>query len=205
MSADTEQKYMKNAQGHLVPIDQIKAIDLARDALVKELVNHAQVVRSALTHFKGRAFADIGAFVQLSAEQYGAKVGGKKGNVQLQSFDGRYKVLLAVQDNISFDERLIAAKELIDECLRDWTERAGVAELQVVVNETFRVDRAGNIRTSAVLALRRYDIKDGRWLRAMDAISDALQVTGTSSYIRVYERIGSSEQWAPISLDLAAV
>ncbi len=205
MSNDTESKYMQNAQGHLVPITQIKPIDLARDALVKELVNHAQVVRSALSHFKGRAFADIGAFVQLSGEQYGTKLGGKKGNVQLLSFDGRYKVLLAVQDNITFDERLLAAKQLIDECLRDWTEQSGVAELQVIVNQTFRVDRANNIRTSAVLALRRYDIKDERWQRAMTAISDALQVTGTSSYIRVYERIGDSEQWAPISLDLAAV
>lgn len=205
MSADTEQKYMKNAQGHLVPIDKIKPIDLERDGLVKELFWQAENLRERLAQFKQQAFSDIHAFVELSAEQYGAKVGGKKGNVQLLSFDGRYKVLLAVQDNISFDERLIAAKELIDECLRDWTQRAGVAELQVVVNETFRVDRAGNIRTSAVLALRRYDIKDGRWLRAMDAISDALQVTGTSSYIRVYERIGDSEQWAPISLDLAAV
>lgn len=205
MSADTESKYMKNAQGHLVPLEKIKAIDLERDALVKKLTDRAKALNGTLAYFKSQAFADIGAFVQLSAEQYGAKVGGKKGNVQLLSFDGRYKVQIAVQDQISFDERLIAAKELIDECLRDWTERAGVAELQVVVNETFRVDRAGNIRTSAVLALRRYEIKDERWLRAMDAISDALQVTGTCSYIRVYERIGDSEQWAPISLDLAAV
>lgn len=205
MSNDTDSKYMKNAQGHLVPIDKIKPVDLERDALVNELVSRAKNIRTLLTNFKGRAFADIGAFVQLSAEQYGAKVGGKKGNVQLLTFDGRLKVQLAVQDNISFDERLIAAKQLIDECLRDWTERAGVAELQVVVSETFRVDRAGNIRTAAVLALRRYDIKDARWLRAMDAISDALQVTGTSSYIRVYERIGDSEQWSPISLDLAVV
>lgn len=205
MSNDTDSKYMKNAQGHLVPITKIKPVDLERDALVKVLVEQAQALRAALVKFKGRAFGDIGAFVQLSAEQYGAKVGGKKGNVQLLTFDGRYKVQLAVQDNISFDERLIAAKELIDECLRDWTEQAGVAELQVVINETFRVDRAGNIRTAAVLSLRRYDIKDPRWLKAMEAIGDALQVTGTSSYIRVYERIGDSESWSPISLDLAAV
>lgn len=205
MSNDTDSKYMKNAQGHLVPINKIKPVDLERDALVKVLVEQAQALRAGLIEFKGRAFGDIGAFVQLSAEQYGAKVGGKKGNVQLLTFDGRYKVQLAVQDNISFDERLIAAKELIDECLRDWTEQAGVAELQVVINETFRVDRAGNIRTAAVLSLRRYDIKDPRWLKAMEAIGDALQVTGTSSYIRVYERIGDSESWSPISLDLAAV
>lgn len=205
MTADTSDKYMENAQGHLVPRSKIKPIDLARDELVKLLVTQAAALNKALASFKANAFGDIGAFVDLSAEQYGTRLGGKKGNVQLMSFDGRHKVLLAVQDNISFDERLHAAKQLIDECLRDWTEQSGVAELQVIVNETFRVDRANNIRTSAVLALRRYDIKDERWQRAMTAISDALQVTGTSSYIRVYERVGDSDQWRPISLDLAAV
>jgi len=57
---------------------------------------------------------DVGAFIQLSAEKYEVKVGGNKGNVSLLSFDGRYKIVRQVAENITFDERLQAAKALID-------------------------------------------------------------------------------------------
>ncbi|MNG28328.1 hypothetical protein D3C84_1135770 [compost metagenome] len=55
------------------------------------------------------------------------------------------------------------------------------------------------------MALRRLEIADARWLRAMDAIGDACQVAGSKSYIRVYERAGDSDQYRAISLDVAGV
>ncbi|ECZ4733075.1 DUF3164 family protein, partial [Salmonella enterica] len=54
-------------------------------------------------------------------------------------------------------------------------------------------------------ALRRLDITDERWLKAMDAIGEAVQVVGSRSYIRVYERVGDSDQYRPIALDIAGV
>lgn len=73
-------------------MENINAIDLERDALVKKLIADGKQVSQSLRDYKVNAFADIAALVQLSAEQYGAKVGGKKGNVTLFSFDKRYKV-----------------------------------------------------------------------------------------------------------------
>jgi len=98
----------------------------------------------------------------------------------------------------------IAAKELIDECLRDWTEGAR-AELRALIADAFRVDQAGKIRTGSVLALRRLDITDERWLRAMQAIGDAVQVVGSKSYVRAYERNDATGQYEAISLDIAGV
>ena len=125
-------------------------------------------------------------------------------HVSLLSFDGRYKIQRAIQDSITFDERLEAAKGLIDECLKDWTDGAR-SEVKVIVQDAFRTDKQGNLRTGAVLALRRHDFDDPRWLKAMDAISDAVQVTGSKSYVRIYERVGDSDQYKPISLDIAGV
>ena len=195
--------YKQDHQGRLVAEDQIKPIDQARDDLVKEIVHKARAVCRELSVFKAETFDDIEAFVQLSAEQYGVRLGGVKGNVQLQSFDGRYKVLRAVQESISFDERLLAAKALIDECLTEWTEHAR-SEVRTLVNDAFRVDQAGNIRTAQVLGLRRLDIKDERWLLAMTAIGEAIQVIGSKSYVRIYER-DDRGQYHAISLDLAGV
>lgn len=196
--------YRRDAQGRLVHEDQIKPVDKLRDELVVRLVDKARTASQVLAQFKGEAFGEIEAFVDLSAQEYGAKLGGKKGNVSLLSFDGRYKIQRAIQESITFDERLQAARALIDECLQEWTADAR-PELATLVNDAFRVDTKGEIRTARVLALRRLDIQDPRWLQAMDAIGDACQVIGSKSYIRVYERIGDSDQYRPISLDIAGV
>ena len=196
--------FRQDAKGHLVPEELIKPIDLARDELVSELVCKAKFASEVLAQFKAAAFGDIKAFVEMSAEQYKATIGGKKGNVTLLSFDGQYKIVHAVQDSIKFDERLQAARALIDECAAEWTQDAR-SEVRVLVNEAFRTDKAGEISTGRVLGLRRLEIQDERWQRAMQAISDAVQVVGSKSYIRVYERIGTSDQYAPIPLDIASI
>lgn len=196
--------YWQDAKGCLVPDSLVKPIDKERDKLVRELIDKSRAVNAQLASFKLGAFGDIAAFVDLSTEQYGTSLGGKKGNLTLYSFDGRYKVVRAIQDRIAFDERLQAARALIDECLEDWTEGAR-PELQAIVNQAFDTDKEGQVNVGRVLSLRRMDIKDERWLRAMTAIGEAVQVVGSRSYIRVYERIGDSDQYQPIPLDISGV
>jgi hypothetical protein len=196
--------YWVDAKGVLTPVDIIKEIDLERDALVGEIIAQAFKVNESLAALKSHSFADIQAFVDLSAEKYGAVKGGKKGNVTLYSYDGRFKIQRAMQDRIAFDERLQAAKTLIDECLADWTVDAR-PEIQTLINQAFITDKEGDINTGRVLALRRLGIDDERWVQAMVAIGEALQVVGSKSYLRVYERIGETDQYQPIALDIAGV
>jgi hypothetical protein len=194
---------MQDTQGRQVPLDAIKPIDMERHKLVGEIVDKARALNQSIAQFKADAFGDIAAFVQLSAEQYGAKVGGDKGNVTLVSFDGRYKVQRAISETLAFDERLQAAKALIDECIHEWSEGAR-KEIRALINDAFQVDSSGKINTGRVLGLRRLDIEHAKWKSAMQAISDAVQVTGSKSYVRVYERIGTTDQYRPIPLDIAA-
>lgn len=196
--------YRKDAQGRLTHEDLIKPIDLERDRLVRHLVDRAQELHDELVDYKKMAFGDIAAFIEMSAEEYGATIGGKKGNVTLFSFDGKHKIQRSVQETISFDERLQAARALIDECLTEWTAGAR-PEVVALINDAFRTDTKGEIRTASVLALRRLDIKDKRWQQAMVAIGEACQAIGSKSYIRIYERVGDTDQYRPISLDIAAV
>lgn len=196
--------YRPDTHGRLVPVERIRPIDLARDELVTELVAEARELSLRLQRFKARAFADVAAFVELSAERYGARIGGSKGNVALLSFDGRYKVQRAIQDSLVFDEGLLAAKALIDECVHEWTADAR-SEVRALVNDAFLADRSGQLSTARILRLRRLDIRDGKWLRAMAALHDALRVQCSKSYLRVYERVGDSHAYRPIVLDLAGV
>lgn len=196
--------YKEDGTGALRPVSTIKPIDLMRDKLTLDIVEKAKATRDHLIKLKAEVFGDIEAFVELSAEQYGVKLGGIKGNVTLTSFDGRYRIIRSNADAIVFDERIHAAKVLIDECLLDW---AGTSNqyMVAIVNDIFRTNADGELRTAAILSLRRHDIPDERWMQAMNIIADALNRVFSKAYVRVYERIGKTDSYKQIPLDIAGV
>lgn len=195
--------FKQDAKGRLIPESQIKPIDIERSDLVIRLIEQAKQHQQQLRDFKALVFGDIAAFVQLSAEQYDVAVGGAKGNLTLFSFDGKYKIVRQIQDSIRFDERLQAAKALIDECIQSWSADSN-DYLKVLVNDAFQVDKEGKISTGRVLGLRRHNIDDAKWLMAMQAISDSIIVTDSKNYVRFYER-DEDGKYQPISLDFANI
>lgn len=196
--------FMEDAKGRLVPVESIKDIDMARHDLVLELFQKARRLQVQMKDFKLAMLGDIGAFIDLAAEKYTVKLGGTKGNVSLISFDGRLKIQRAIAESITFDERLQAAKSLIDQCIHRWTEGSR-NEIKVLVDDAFQVDKEGQISTSRVLGLRRHAIDDPEWKQAMEAIADSIQVTGSKTYVRFYHRTGPDEKWQALPLDLAAL
>jgi len=74
-----------------------------------------------------------------------------------------------------------------------------------MVNQAFQVSKEGRIDTGRVLGLRKLDIDDPQWHRAMTAIADAIRVTSSKTYIRFYEIDPETGVRSAISLDLAAV
>ncbi|EAQ4448923.1 DUF3164 family protein [Salmonella enterica] len=203
-SLNAPEGYWIDARGVMTPADMVKPIDKDRDALVGEIIERALPLHKGLAEFKLAVFADTQAFRELSGEMYGAKVGGEKGNMTFYSWDGVWKVNVAIAERLAFDERLQAAKALIDECLKDWMEGSR-PEVISLIDEAFQVDKEGEVSTSRILRLRRQNITDERWLNAMRAINDAILIVGSKKYVRLYQRVGDSNQYVPLSLDLAAV
>lgn len=198
--------YKENAQGGYTPINRIKPIDLLRDELVTNIISEVVVLNEQLRALKENALDEIATFLELSASEHGVKLGGRKGNVLLMSFDGRYKVQRTKHDFMTFDEQLLVAKELITQCLEDWSGRPGVPRgLIVIAERAFRRNSAGDISVSRVMDLRSHDIDDDRWKKAMAIITDSITVQSTVTYLRLYERVGNSEDYKLISLDIAAV
>jgi hypothetical protein len=112
---------------------------------------------------------------------------GKRGNVTLTTYDGRYKLCVAVNDTIQFNEKLQVAKTLIDNCIRRWADGSR-SEIKLLVEDAFYVDKQGNINKNRILGMRRLAIEDAEWQEAMKAITDSIQITSTKTYIRFYER-----------------
>ena len=196
--------YLRDAKGSLVPIAAVKAGDLLMDETVRALIEAARELSQKMAAFKLDAFERVASLQDLLAQEYGAKVGGAKGNVTLLSFDGCLKVTVQVSDRLEFGPELQAAKLLVDECLTEWAS-GGPMELRVLVNQAFSVDKEGQINRSGLFMLLRVDFAEPRWKRAMDAIRDSMRVVGSSTYVRFYDRPAPDAAWRAVSLDLAAV
>ena len=195
--------FMVNEKGYHVPTDEIKPIDLLRDEQVKKMIRAAKQLQEVMQHKKQALFTDFRDFLDLSAAEYDTEYGGKKGNVSLPSFDGKYKVKIAIQDHIVFDERLQVAQNLIHECISEWGA-SSAKEIMTLVNDAFQVDKEGKVSTSRVLGLRRHNFEHPKWERAMEAIADAMQVTSSTEYMRFYER-DAEGKYHQIPLDFSKV
>ena len=197
--------YMKNSRGGFDPISTVKEIDKLRDQMVKEIVKKTLEESEKLAEIKKEFFKTIQAFVELSSEKYGLKFGGKKGNMTFMSYDGEYKVLVAVNENIIFDERLQIAKELIDKCIKDWSN-GSCDEIKALVQDAFYVGKSGNLNKNRILGLRRLDIQDERWQQAMAAISDSIQVSDSKQYVRIYRRNpNDADKYDLVNLDISSL
>nr|MBQ2233661.1 DUF3164 family protein [Treponema sp.] len=197
--------FMLNARGGLDPVAIVKDVDKLRDDMVHEIVNESIQKHKELQEMKKRFFSTIDAFVRLSAEKYNLNYGGKKGNMTFLSYDGMYKVVVSVNENIFFDERLQIAKELIDQCIQDWATDSR-NEIKALIQDAFYVGKSGKLDKNRILGLRRLDIQDERWQKAMTAISDSIQIAGSREYIRIYERDpNNSDKYNLINLDIAAL
>ncbi|NKF51396.1 DUF3164 family protein [Shewanella sp. WXL01] len=196
--------YKRDAKGNLVAMDNIAPLDLIRDEVVIGLIKLAEEQQDELRDFKLSMMTAFNDFVELSAQEYNTKLGGKKGNITLHNFDGTMRIQLAVSEQLRFDERLQVAKQLIDECIHDWSDGAN-DRIRTLVEHAFQVDSEGKVSTARIMGLRKLDMDDTRWDKAMKAIADSIQVTDSKSYIRFYKRRDLDSAWEPISLDIAAL
>jgi hypothetical protein len=197
-------QYLPDAKGNLVLVDQIKPQTRLEDDTVRKIIGYAETIEAQLSRFFGHTMSDLDALDALLAEKYGARKGGKKGNRTYQSFDGLYKVQVQVADRIDFGPELQAAKALIDECIVDWVE-GGRDEIRAIVMRAFNVEKEGKINQAELFMLLRLEIADSRWQRAMQAIRDAIRVTGTKQYVRFYKRASAEADWVAVTIDLAKV
>lgn len=195
---------LKDAQGRLCPLHTIKPVDFARHELVNDRVEAAKVIVRLLEEFKEQTFADVGVFVDLSASEYGVKIGGVKGNLKLVNHDETSRLRIAIADRIVFTEQLQAAKKLFDEIVAENSEGLNDV-IKVLIDGVFKVDKAGKIDAKKVFELRKYSINHPKWVLAMKAINDSIKVVGSKSYIQLATRESADDEWQTLNLDLSKV
>jgi hypothetical protein len=188
-------------RGRVVPPRYIEAGVKARDRLVRRITGKAARLHEQISTTKEEVLGLVDAYLVQVAEEHGETW---KGNAELVTFDGRWKVEVKVSEALEFDERLQVAKQKIDGCLRRWTGDAR-AEVQAIVNHAFQVDSKGRINVRSILTLRQFRFKDGEWSAAMELIADSLRVRATRRYVNVYYRHNDTGKFMLLPLNWSAV
>lgn len=194
--------YMGDGRGGWQPVESISARDMLQDETVRKIIGYALPLSEQVARFKQHTFEDIGDHEAMLAQEYDAKLGGRKGNKTLMSVDQLYKVEVRVSDRIDFGPELQIAKELFDECLNEWSAEAR-AEVRGLVTDAFNTDRQGQINRALVFILLRRESDDPRWQRGQQAIKDAMRTVGSTTYVRCWHRKSHDAKWDPITIDLA--
>lgn len=196
-----KEKMLYDANGREYPAKILDPHIVKRDTVVNRLMGKALRLHDKIESEKLKIAEDIDKYLNQTAQKYGEEW---KGNAELVSFDGRYKVEVRHREHIDFSEKLQIAKHKIDDCLKRWSEDSNI-NLQAVIKEAFQVDKKGEIAKSRILGLRRYNIKDKQWQQAMDLIDEAIQVTSTKQYIAFYERESKDKPFRLVSLNFSAL
>jgi hypothetical protein len=191
-----------DAKGGYIPVGNVKPVDLLIDETVRKIMGYMVAASEQISRLKAHTFEDIGGLEALLAQEYGATLGGKKGNMSLTSYDGCFKVQVQVADRLTFGPELQVAKTLLDECLNEWAASAR-PELQAIVTRAFNTDKEGQINRAEIFTLLRLEIEDARWKEAMRAIRDAIRIEGTQTYVRAYRRASPDRPWAAVTIDMA--
>lgn len=197
-------KWVNLADGSMKPLDLIKVEDWMEDQMVRKIIGFAKPLSAQIARFKIHARADIAEFDGLLEAKYGLVKKGRSGagNQQYKSLDGLMMVETRVNKLIEFGPQLKVAKDLIDECLLEWTED-GRAEIQGLISRAFKTDIAGQIDKAAVMALQKIESPDERWQRAMEAITAAVRVIGSKEYLHFSFKTDRDGDWIKISLNIA--
>jgi hypothetical protein len=177
----------------------VKEEDLKKNDLVNSLFKAAREMSETLIAFKRDVLAEILHFNEELSEKYGIKYGGRKGNISLVSFDGLTRITLAVAEPISFNEKLQLAKQVIDECLTEWSSDSR-PEVRAVIEGAFQTDKQGGINTARILGLRKLAIEDEKWQKAMRLIGESMETVTTKEYVRFHSRPSVSDSWVAVPL-----
>lgn len=194
--------FYEDNRGRMIPEELVKDYDKLKDQVVMDSFEGLKDLRQHMLEVKAQVMEDIYTLVQMSAERYGVSLGGDKGNVTVSSYDGRVKLVIAVNEYQSFNENIRLAKQVIDQCIEKWSEGAN-ANLRTVIDQAFAVNQSGRFNVASIMGLRRLAIDDPDWHKAMEIIADSIETGCSRKYFRVYTRPKMDDPYNMVQFDLA--
>ncbi|NNV22675.1 DUF3164 family protein [Ochrobactrum pseudogrignonense] len=196
--------YVNKGKGELIALSAIKPEHVLEDGVVRRLAAKAADLNRQLAAFRAEVFDEVVAYRELLAEKYGVKRRGTKGNITLTTVDTGLRLTIQISDTLTFGPELEVAKEIIDGCIRRWSEGSN-DNIRALIDQAFQVDKQGKLNTDRILGLKRLKIVDdtGEWEKAMEVISDSVRVMSSKEHARFHLIDKDTGNPTRIPLDLA--
>ncbi len=193
-----ERGYWVNGLGDKIPPKLVNEAEKRRESYIQKIGNRMIRAASALEVTKRQ--------VEGIVDEYIAKLElpeDWKGNLELTSYDGTFKVVVQQNPVLEFTDQLMTAKARLDALLTKWTDGTR-DELKIIVNNAFVARSKGQIDKRAVLALRQLKIDDPEWKAIMDMIGESVQITMRKQYISAKVR-DENGKWKNLDLNWSSI
>ncbi len=202
----SKKAYYTDPMGQKVPAKYIKKYDKLRDQIASQIFRDWEAEEARLRKLKTATLERVDRLQAAAAAEADVKdLGGKAGNIQFRSFDGRITVAVDAAKKTEFDERLALAQQLIMEAVREIAADVKNHDLVEIATKAFEPRRSGNLDMQRIRDLRKYNVSHPKWKKACEIISECERVIGHRRYIRVTVRQTPDQTPRPIVLDVAAL
>lgn len=197
---------IENSRGQETPVELVSDIELKRHYLVESILADVLDYKKTGELLSRKIDERINYYLNWIGKKSKIKDGKDiLGNISLTNYSQTKQVKIAINDVISFDERLNIAKKKIDNCLKRWSEESGSQEqakfLSAIAMEAFNVDKKGSINKNSILRLLKVNIKDKEWVQAQILIKESMQVSSTKKYKNYRIKADPKAQWETINLN----
>lgn len=169
-------------KGRPIPEEYIQPQDKKRDRMVESIIKRVSKLSAKLVSEKTEIVAAIEKYLKELAKDNKVRENWK-GNIIIYNFSQNLCIERRINETISFDERLQMVKTTIDKWLNDRLKN--IDELIAkVISQAFSVDKQGRINTAMLLKLRKLDIQDHEWKKAMELLDESIFVKSSKMALR---------------------
>lgn len=188
--------------GTIVNVESISDEELFREEIVSKIITKVEKAERLLQKLKESIYDDVYGYIDEMRAKRNINLlkNAKKGNLTLQSYSGSKKIQIVVPTNYQLNEKIVLAKDKIDEYLDSITADSSNA-LRIIVKKIFGNSNGIDVRLAR--SLRTWEIKDPLWMEAMGLIDEATEETSGKKYLNFYRRAGVEDDWEAISLNFA--
>ena len=190
-----------DSKGRPVPEEYIRPEDKRRDKLVESILKRVSKLSAKLESEKTEIVDAIEKYLKELAKDNKVRENWK-GNILLYNFSQNLCIERRIDETVSFDERLQLVKTTIDKWISQKLKDTDPT-LSKVIAQAFSVDKQGRINTAMLLKLKRIDIQDAEWKKAMQLLDDSIFVKSSKMALRFRSKDLSVPEggWVEVSLN----
>lgn len=196
--------YTMRANGDLVKLDNLTALEREEDALVKALMPEAQRLHRELAEFKYKVMHWVEETISRCIKEHGIKRFEKiKGNVAFTTVDGNYRVERAISDKIEANSSIEAARQLFEQYALVLEKQSG-EDAKEFIHSSFRLNKDQYV-TSRLVSLLNKNLNHPLYKQAKTALQEALFVSSSKAYVRFYIRNPKDDSWTAMPLQFSSI